>query len=636
MEKEKQFPKQLYLFLFAAGMNIPIMFIMYAWPMNDETKIWQFFLATPVQIIAGYQFYLGAYTALKNGSTNMDVLVALGSSAAYLYSVATTFFLPGHVYYDAGAMILALIILGKMLEDSAKGKTSQAIKKLMGLQPKTAWVIVAGQEIEKEIEKVEAGDLILIKPGEKIAVDGVVEEGFSVVDESMLTGESIPVEKKPGSTVTGATINKNGLLKIRAVKVGKDSTLAQIIQLVEQAQGSKVPIQRLADQVAGYFVPVVLLIAFGTFLGWYSITKDFTRALLDMTAVLLIACPCALGLATPTAVMVGTGKGAEKGILIKGGEHLEKAHAVDTVVFDKTGTITKGKPEVTELLPEENWSQDQLLYLAALAEKGSKHPLGLAIVKAAQEKGMNLENPEQFNTHPGRGIEVHHQGKKILVGTSKFMKQQGIDVDGMADKKEIVELAGKTAVLVGVDSEIAGIIAIADTVKDSSAKAVAKLQRMGIKVVMITGDNWATAQAIAREVGIEHVLSEVLPQQKAEEIERLKGQGKIVAMVGDGINDAPALVAADLGIAIGTEDVALEAADIALLTGELEGVVTAIRLSKRTMTTIKQNLAWALVYNLIGIPLAVFGYLVPVFAAGAMAFSSISIVSNSLLLKRFQ
>lgn len=635
--KQKNYSRQLTLFLFAVLMNIPIMFIMYFLPMNMETKLWQFFLATPIQLIVGYQFYRGAYLALKNGSANMDVLVALGSSAAYLYSVANTFFLSGHVYYDAAAMILALIVLGKMLEAMAKGKTSEAIKKLVELQPRTACILIDGREIEKRIEQVAVGDLVLIKPGEKISVDGLVEEGFSAVDESMLTGESIPVEKRPGVAVTGATINKNGLLKVRTTKVGKDSALAQIIQLVEEAQGSKAPIQRIADQVAGVFVPIVLIIAISTFLAWYLSSGDFTRALLNMTAVLLIACPCALGLATPTAIMVGTGKGAEAGVLIKGGEYLEKAHTINTVVLDKTGTITKGKPEVTEIIPEDDYSVEEFLRLAAIAEKGSEHPLGIAVVKAAQKRNLQLDAPDSFTALPGLGIVAEYEGKKILVGTTKFLKDNEINIEDIQAQKEILELAGKTAVLVAINSKLAGMIAVADTVKENSAQAVQQLRQMNIKVVMITGDNQATAEAIAREVGIDHVLAEVMPQGKAFEIEKLKKQGKIVAMVGDGINDAPALVAADLGIAIGTgTDIALEAADIALLRGDLEGVATAIRLSKRTMKTIKQNLIWAFIYNIIGIPLAVFGYLIPVFAAGAMAFSSISVVSNSLLLKRFR
>jgi len=640
-ERKRESRRQLYLFVFAAVMNIPIMLAMYATHfggampshMTYQSKLLQFILATPVQIIAGYQFYRGAYKALKNGSANMDVLVALGTTAAYLYSVATTFFIPGDVYYDAATMILALIILGKMLESIAKGRTSEAIKKLMGLQAKTARVIRDGQELDIPVEEVAAGDLVLVRPGEKIPVDGQVEEGFSAVDESMLTGESIPVEKKPGDSVIGATINKNGVIRFRATKVGKDSALFQIIRLVEEAQGSKAPIQRLADQVAGVFVPVVIVIAALTFLGWYLITGDFTKALMTMTAVLVIACPCSLGLATPTAIMVGTGKGAENGILIKGGEHLEKAYSINTVVLDKTGTITKGEPEVTDILPMAHLDEEELLRLAATAEKGSEHPLGAAIVRKGE--GLALGNPDSFAAIPGQGIKVTYQGKEILVGTTKLMQENGVGIEKITQEKEALESAGKTAMLVAVDEILAGIIAVADTVKESSAQAIQELKKMGIEVVMITGDNQRTAQFIAQQVGVDRVLAEVLPQGKSEEVEKLRKEGKVVAMVGDGINDAPALAAADLGIAIGTgTDVAMEAADVTLMSGDLKGVATAIRLSKRTMRTIKQNLVWAFIYNIIGIPVAALGYLVPVFAAAAMAFSSVSVVTNSLLLKR--
>jgi len=633
-EREKESQRQLYLFIFTAVMNIPIMLLaMSAGHMAYQSKVLQFFLATPVQIIAGYQFYRGAYKSLKNGSANMDVLIALGTTAAYLYSVATTFFIPGDVYYDAATMILALIILGKMLEAIAKGRTSQAIKKLMGLQAKTARVLRDNQEVDIPVEEVVVGDLVLVRPGEKIPVDGMVEEGFSAVDESMLTGESIPVEKKPGDQVIGATINKNGILRFKAIKVGEESALFQIIKLVENAQMSKAPIQRLADQVAGIFVPVVMVIAILTFLGWYWITGDFTKALMTMTAVLVIACPCALGLATPTAIMVGTGKGAENGVLIKGGEHLEKAHSINTVVLDKTGTITKGQPEVTDIITLGKATEEELLRVAAIAEKGSEHPLGLAIVKKAV--GIPLDNPDSFEAIPGHGIKAKYQGKEILVGTVKLMQENEISVGEVINKKEDLESAGKTSMLVAIDKSLAGIIAVADTVKESSAEAIRELKQMGLAVIMITGDNQRTAQAIAKEVGIDRVLAEVLPEGKSYEVEKLKREGKRVAMVGDGINDAPALAAADLGVAIGTgTDVAMEASDITLMGGDLQGVATAIKLSKRTMRTIKQNLFWAFIYNIIGIPVAALGYLVPVFAAAAMAFSSVSVVTNSLLLKR--
>lgn len=643
-ERKQESRRQLYLFIFAAVMNVPIMLAMYAVHFGGpvpqhityQSKLLQFFLATPVQAIAGYQFYKGAYLSLKNGSANMDVLVALGTTAAYLYSVATTFFIPGDVYYDAATMILALIILGKMLEAFAKGRTSEAIKKLMGLQAKTARVFRDGQERDVPIEEVVEGDLVLVRPGEKIPVDGLVEEGFSAVDESMLTGESIPVEKQPGDQVIGATINKNGLIRFRATKVGKDSALFQIIKLVEAAQGSKAPIQRLADQVSGVFVPGVIGIAALTFLAWYFLSGDFTRSLMTMTAVLVIACPCSLGLATPTAIMVGTGKGAENGVLIKGGEHLEKAHSINTVILDKTGTITKGEPEVTDIIPEAGIDGQELLKLAAIAEKGSEHPLGVAIVKKAGEQGFNLDHPDSFEAIPGRGIRVSYQGKEILVGTTKLMEENEVNLGAVSVKKEDLEAAGKTSMLAAINGSLAGIIAVADTVKETSVQAVAELKEMGIEVVMITGDNRRTAQSIAEVVGIDRVLAEVLPEGKSEEIEKLKKEGRIVAMVGDGINDAPALAVADLGIAIGTgTDVAMEAADITLISGDLQGVVTSLRLGRRTMRTIRQNLVWAFSYNLVGIPVAALGYLSPVFAAAAMAFSSVSVVSNSLLLKRF-
>lgn len=640
-ERQQESRRQLYLFIFAAFMNIPIMLAMYAthlWGpmpvhMTYQSKVLQFILATPVQFIAGYQFYRGAYKSLKNGSANMDVLVALGTTAAYLYSVATTFLIAGDVYYDAATMILALIILGKMLEARAKGRTSEAIKKLIGLQAKTARIFRDGLERDIPVEEVVVGDSVLVRPGEKIPVDGIVEEGFSAVDESMLTGESIPVEKKPGDQVIGATINKNGLLRFRATKVGKESALFQIIKLVEAAQGSKAPIQRIADQVSGIFVPVVVAIAICTFLTWYLTTGDFTRSVMTMTAVLVIACPCSLGLATPTAIMVGTGKGAENGVLIKGGEHLEKAHSITTVVLDKTGTITKGEPEVTDLLPLANLTEEELLFLAATAEKGSEHPLGVAIVKKAE--GLNLGTVDSFTAIPGQGIKATYAKGEILVGTAKLLQENGIKVEAIQQQKEALESAGKTVMLVGIAGDLGGVIAVADTVKETSAQAIQDLKNLGIEIVMITGDNQRTAEFIAQQVGVERVLAEVLPQGKSEEVEKLRAEGKVVAMVGDGINDAPALAAADLGIAIGTgTDIAMEAADITLMSGDLRGVTTAIKLSKRTMRTIKQNLVWAFIYNVVGIPVAAVGYLSPVFAAAAMAFSSVSVVSNSLLLKR--
>ncbi|MCL4515718.1 MAG: heavy metal translocating P-type ATPase [Firmicutes bacterium] len=641
-EREREARRQVFLFVFSAVLTLPLVATMVGEAMGVHmgdllmSKIFQFVLGTLVQAVAGYQFYRGAYKALKNGSANMDVLVALGTTAAYLYSVAYTFFAEGGTYYETSAALLTLIILGKMLEAIAKGRTSEAIKKLMGLQPKTARVVRDGVEQDIPVEEVVVGDLIAVRPGEKIPVDGIVRQGHSAVDESMLTGESIPVEKSAGDEVIGATINKNGALRFEATKVGKDTALAQIIRLVEEAQGSKAPIQRVADQVSGWFVPGVVLVAVITFVGWYLATRNFTQALINFTAVLVIACPCALGLATPTAIMVGTGKGAENGILIKGGEHLEKAHQVNAIVLDKTGTITKGEPEVTDLLPASGTDEKELLRLAAIAEVDSEHPLGMAIVQRARDEGYNIGHPDSFEAIPGHGVRAVIEGKQVLLGNQKLMREAGIEPGEIAAQVELLETQGKTAMTLAVDGRIAGVVAVADTVKEHSAEAVAALKKLGIDVIMITGDNRRTAEAIARQVGIEHVLAEVLPQDKASEVEKLRAQGRVVAMVGDGINDAPALATSDLGIAIGTgTDVAMEAADVTLMRGDLRGIAESIRLSKRTIRKIQQNLFWALIYNTLGIPLAAFGLLSPIIAGTAMAFSSVSVVSNSLLLKRF-
>jgi len=599
----------------------------------------QLVLATPVQFIAGWQFYRGAYNALRNGSSNMDVLVALGTSAAYFYSVVNIILGVPELYFETSAILITLIILGKLLEARAKGQTSEALKSLMGLQAKTARVLRDGAEVDIEIEQVLVGEIIIVGPGEKIPVDGVIIQGTSTVDESMLTGESIPVDKKIGDEIVGATINKFGSVTFKATKVGKDTALSQILRIVEEAQGSKAPIQRFADIVSGYFVPTIILLAVVTFFGWYLIIDagNLARALVNFTAVLVIACPCALGLATPTSIMVGTGKGAENGILIKGAEHLENAHRLTAIVLDKTGTITKGKPDVTDIIPLSSLTTSELLTMAVSAEKKSEHPLAKAIVKFGQEQGVIVTDPEAFTAIPGYGVEVLLDGAKVVVGTRKLMSDNNIIIDTILPQVEALEQQGKTVMLIGSGNQMMGLLAVADTIKEHSAEAVAQLQKLGIEVWMITGDNERAALAIAGQIGITKVMAAVLPKDKAEKVASLKREGKIVGMVGDGINDAPALTIADVGFAIGTgTDVAIEAADITLMGGDLRGIVAAIKLSKATMTNIKQNLFWALIYNCLGVPIAAAGFLSPVIAGTAMAFSSVSVVMNALRLKGFR
>ncbi len=632
------------LFLLSMGKDFGVFG---AWASQPWVNWLMFALATPVQFYVGWQYYVGAYKSLRNGSANMDVLVAMGSSAAYFYSLPILLnIFPGHVYFETSAMIITLIKVGKFLEARAKGRTSEAIKKLMGLQAKTAFIIRDGEEMEVPAEEVQVGDVVIVKPGGKIPVDGIVVDGHSSVDESMITGESLPVEKRVGDKVIGATLNKMGRIKFEATQVGKDTALSQIIRLVEKAQGSKAPIQRLADQVSAIFVPAVILIALLTFAVWYFLIplpagieiSLFTRALINTVAVLVIACPCAMGLATPTAVMVGTGKGAEMGILIKSGEALERAGQLKTVILDKTGTITKGQPEVTDifLAPKKDgrMSKEELLRLAASVEKGSEHPLGEAIWAEAGDRSIPLVEPNRFNAVPGQGVEGFVDGKSVIVGNQRMIKNRGLSLTDLKGDFTRLQSEAKTAIFVIVEDEVAGIIAVADTVKEGSYHAIQRLKDMGLQVAMITGDNAQTAKAIAKNVGVEEVFAEVLPGEKARIIKELQEDGEVVAMVGDGINDAPALAQADIGVAIGTgTDVAIAAAPITLISGDLNGVPNAISLSRKTLRTIKQNLFWAFIYNIILIPAAAAGILNPIMAAGAMAFSSIFVVSNSLRLK---
>lgn len=613
----------------------------------------QLILQIPIQFWVGSQFFKGAWKALKHKTSDMNTLIALGTGAAFTYSVVVTFFpslfsaegLVADVYFDTAGVIIVLILLGRLLETRAKGQTSEAIKKLIGLQAKTATIIKNGSEVEIPVEEVAIGYKVLVRPGEKIPVDGVVIDGTSTIDESMVTGESIPVLKHTGDEVIGVTINKTGTFTFEATKVGKDTMLSQIIGMVQDAQGSKPPIARLADIISGYFVPAVIVIAVSTFIVWFAFGPEpaLTYALLNFVAVMIIACPCALGLATPTSIMVGTGKGAEHGVLIRGGESLETAHKLDTIVLDKTGTITKGEPSVTDIVTHNGFSSDRLLSLAASAEKGSEHPLGEAIVIEAQKKGLEFVSLSNFNAIPGHGISAEIDGTEILLGNRKLMDDRGIAFTNLENRATELALEGKTPMFIAYGNKPAGIIAVADILKDGSPAAIGALQKLGIKVVMLTGDNRRTAEAIARLVGVDQVIAEVLPDEKAEAVANLQKEGRIVGMVGDGINDAPALVQADVGIAIGTgTDVAIESSDITLISGELDGVVTAISLSKSTIRNIKQNLFWAFAYNTTLIPVAagvlfpMFGVLLnPMFAAAAMGLSSVTVVTNALRLRRF-
>ncbi len=621
-------------------------------------------LATPVQFWAGWRFYRGAWGALKHGQANMNTLVVVGTSAAYLYSAVATF-APGlfagraDVYFDTSSLIITLILLGRLLEARARGRTNEAIKKLAGLQAKTARVVRDEEEMDVPVEEVVAGDVVVVRPGEKVPVDGVVVSGESAVDEAMISGESIPVTKRESDEVIGATVNKTGSFRFMVTRVGKDTALARIMKMVDEAQSTKAPIQRLADRISGVFVPIVMALAVVTFLVWlvFGPAPAFTFALLNFVAVLIIACPCAMGLATPTSIMVGTGRGAERGILIKGGEALEGAHAIDTVVLDKTGTLTRGEPRLTDVIPANGFPEDDLLALAAAAERNSEHPLGEAIVNGARERSLALADPEAFDAPTGRGVRATVSGREVLVGSRKLMDESGVLEDGLAPRFEELSAAGKTPVFVAVDGKPAGLVAVADVVREESREAIGRLHEMGVEVAMITGDNRRTAEAIARQLGIDRVLAEVLPQDKADEVKRLQGEGKKVAMVGDGINDAPALAQADVGIAIGTgADVAMEAADLTLISGDVRGVARAISLSRATIRNIRQNLFWAFAYNVVLIPVAAgilypffsggtvpealtpvlgqYGFLNPVLAAAAMALSSVTVVSNSLRLKR--
>ncbi len=600
---------------------------------------WLFVITTPVMIFGGKGFYIGAWNAIKNRVANMDLLIAMGTTTAYVYSTFVIF-LPGvlpveekNVYFEVAAIIIAFVLLGKYMEEIIKKRSSAAVRKLMDLRPATARVIRGGKEVEIPAENVQMGDIVAVKPGERIPSDGTVVEGHSSVDEKMITGESVPVEKKAGDEVIGATINKVGVLKFRATKVGADTTLMQIVKMVEEAQATSAPIQRLVDKVASYFVPAVIGVAIISFAGWL-IGGNFTVALLSFVAVLIIACPCALGIATPAALMVGVGKGAEMGILIRGAEYLERAEKLQTVIFDKTGTLTKGEPEVTDIFAFEG-DQAELLTLAAMAERNSEHPLAEAVIKEANKRGIIIAEPEFFEAVPGRGVRIRYRGREILFGNRKLIQENGLDIAKFGGTATLFEEHGKTVMFIAADNRILGVIAAADTLKENAVEAVKELKNMGLEVIMLTGDNERTAKAIAKQAGIERVLANVLPWEKANAVKKLQGEGKVVAMVGDGINDAPALAQADIGIAIGSgSDVAKETGGIILVKDDIRDVVAGVKLSKATMRKIKQNLFWAFFYNAIAIPVAAVGLLNPIIAAATMALSSLFVVSNSALLKR--
>lgn len=661
VERDREVGELRRKLIVAVVCSIPVVIIGMSHTAFTGSAWLQLALSTPVMVYSGRQFFAGAWNALCHRAADMNTLVALGTGAAYLFSVIATVapglvIAPGQhpaghthqaVYFEAAALIITLILLGKMLEARARARTGDAIRGLVGLQARTARVVRDGQETDIPVEQVAPGDLVLVRPGEKIPVDGVVRDGGSAVDESMLTGESLPVEKQAGDTVFGATINRTGAFRFEATRVGKETVLQQIIKLVQQAQGSKAPIQRLADVISGFFVPIVVCIAIAAFVAWFDLSLPGVRlqqALVAFVSVLIIACPCALGLATPTAIMVGTGKGASSGILIKGGESLENAHRIDTVVMDKTGTVTKGKPEVTAIVPAEGFDEEVLLRITAAAERASEHPLGEAIVAAALARNLELSDATDFKSFTGRGLRATVEGRAVLVGNVRLLEENGTDASTLQSEVNRLSGEGQTPVLVAVDGKAAGVVAVADTVKENSREAIEQMKLTGLRVVMLTGDNPRTAEAIARQVGIEEVHAEVLPDHKANEVKRLQESGRVVAMVGDGINDAPALAQADVGIAIGTgTDIAMAASDITLIRGDLRGVLSAIRLSRATMTTIRRNLFFAFVYNTLGIPIAAGALyplwhitLSPVFASAAMALSSVSVLTNSLRLRGFK
>lgn len=638
-ERDKEIRNLKNLFIVSVILTFPLLIGMFLHMAKIHTILtngyFQLAITTPVQFIVGYRFYKGAYHSLKGGGANMDVLVSLGTSAAYFYSLYNVIVGVKEYYFESSAVIITLVLLGKMLEGIAKGRTSEAIKKLIGLQAKKAVAIRDGVEIEIPIEQVSIGDIIIVKPGEKVPVDGQIIEGVSSIDESMITGESIPVDKTTGDEVIGGTINKYGTFKFKATKIGKETVLSQIIKLVENAQTSKAPVQRLADKIASIFVPTVISIAVVTLIFWALVKGNLTQGIINAVSVLVIACPCSLGLATPTAIMVSTGRGAEMGILIKGGEYLEKVHEINAIVFDKTGTITKGEPEVTDVIGFD-LEEDDILKIGLSVENKSEHPLGKAIVNKGKEKGLDIEEVQEFEAIPGRGIWAKLHEYDIYLGNRKLMEEKNIDISNREEEIVNLEEEGKTAMLLAINGTISGIIGVADTLKENSREVIGELKNMGLEIYMITGDNVRTAKAIGKELGIVNIIADVLPENKAEKIEELKGKGKKVAMVGDGINDAPALATANVGFALSTgTDIAMESSDITLMGGNLKGIPTAMKLSRRTMKIIKENLFWAFIYNAIGIPIAALGFLNPMLAGTAMAFSSVSVVTNSLRLKKF-